>query len=231
MNIAVLMAGGNIFGRMILEALNHHDISPVLVINEINTPRAKTLETWQVNGFYAPPKIEDLSNILGGRYETVDHFHGEKSKHLLQTADLDYVINGGCGILKPDFLTIPSQGFLNIHPGLLPEFRGLDPVLWSLYENGTVGATLHFLSKGIDEGDLLIRRAFNWDMLKDVSVIGLRLSCMLFGVGLLVEFLKNPSKYPREPQNNLNGKYYSKFPEEKMADIEVKLLDKYKQEK
>ena len=46
---------------------------------------------------------------------------------------------------------------INIHMGLSPYYRGSSCNFWAMYDNnpGHVGATIHYLSKGLDSGDIL----------------------------------------------------------------------------
>ena len=46
---------------------------------------------------------------------------------------------------------------INIHMGVSPYYRGTDCNFWALYDNNPhlVGATIHFLSKGLDNGPIL----------------------------------------------------------------------------
>ena len=67
-----------------------------------------------------------------------------------------FLINGGCGIFDKTLLSAATP--LNVHPGILPNYRGLDPVLWSLYNKDTLGATLHLMNCEIDKGDILISK-------------------------------------------------------------------------
>ena len=54
-----------------------------------------------------------------------------------------------------DFLI--EKKALNIHMGLSPYYRGSACNFWALYDNrpSYVGATIHMLSKGLDNGDIL----------------------------------------------------------------------------
>ena len=54
-----------------------------------------------------------------------------------------------------DFLV--ENKALNIHMGLSPYYRGSSCNFWALYDGrpGYVGATIHYLSKGLDSGDML----------------------------------------------------------------------------
>ncbi|HET9222849.1 MAG TPA: formyltransferase family protein [Roseiflexaceae bacterium] len=52
-------------------------------------------------------------------------------------------------------LRLPPLGWLNVHPSLLPAYRGPAPLFWAL-RNGetTIGVTLHFMDHGFDTGDI-----------------------------------------------------------------------------
>lgn len=70
--------------------------------------------------------------------------------------NLDCVITIGYGILLPEeILTLPRQGFLNLHFSLLPAYRGAAPVQRAI-ENGEVitGVTVFALDKGMDTGPI-----------------------------------------------------------------------------
>ena len=62
-------------------------------------------------------------------------------------------------ILRPETLSVvPPNRAVNIHTGLLPEQRGRYPNFWALYEGRPGGVTMHVMTPGIDEGDILARR-------------------------------------------------------------------------
>lgn len=59
-------------------------------------------------------------------------------------------------IFSPDYISIPPMGFINIHPGLLPKYRGSVPTLWALLNNEEeIGSTIHYIDQGIDSGDII----------------------------------------------------------------------------
>jgi folate-dependent phosphoribosylglycinamide formyltransferase PurN len=59
------------------------------------------------------------------------------------------------GILKEEILSLPNIIFLNVHASQLPLYRGMNNVEWALYENKPIYVTIHKISRGIDEGDIL----------------------------------------------------------------------------
>src|SRR5207237_8259167 len=59
-------------------------------------------------------------------------------------------------ILKPDLLTVPRRGMINVHPSLLPELRGAAPVEWAIL-NGRekTGVAIRLVDVGLDSGPIL----------------------------------------------------------------------------
>lgn len=50
---------------------------------------------------------------------------------------------------------------LNLHPSLLPEYRGIYPLLWQFYHQETRGGwTVHRVDEGLDTGPILAQKAF-----------------------------------------------------------------------
>ena len=53
-------------------------------------------------------------------------------------------------------LEIPQHGWMNIHPSLLPQFRGPEPVYWAIAEGAVeTGVTLHKAVPKVDAGPIL----------------------------------------------------------------------------
>ncbi len=91
-------------------------------------------------------------------------------------------------ILKQPILDVPTQGFLNVHPSLLPEYRGPSPIR-SAVLNGdkTTGVTIMRLDAGTDTGDILLQRE-EPILVEDTSVT---LSARLANIGaeMMIEAL------------------------------------------
>ena len=62
-------------------------------------------------------------------------------------------------ILSQEVLDIPRIGTVNVHASLLPKYRGSAPVNWALIQGETVtGVTTMMTDKGMDTGDILLKR-------------------------------------------------------------------------
>jgi methionyl-tRNA formyltransferase len=57
-------------------------------------------------------------------------------------------------------LAVPKRGCLNIHPALLPEAKGVDPVFQSLLHGvPPLGVTVHFMTPELDAGRIVAQRS------------------------------------------------------------------------
>jgi UDP-4-amino-4-deoxy-L-arabinose formyltransferase/UDP-glucuronic acid dehydrogenase (UDP-4-keto-hexauronic acid decarboxylating) len=61
-------------------------------------------------------------------------------------------------IVKKSILDIPRMGCFNIHPALLPRYRGVAPLIWAII-NGEkyTGVSLHRMVEKVDAGDIVIQ--------------------------------------------------------------------------
>lgn len=59
-------------------------------------------------------------------------------------------------IIPRRLLDLPGFGALNIHPSLLPEYRGPEPLFW-IFHDGLehAGVTIHLMNERADEGDIV----------------------------------------------------------------------------
>ena len=63
-------------------------------------------------------------------------------------------------ILSQEILDIPALGTINVHASLLPRHRGSAPIAWGILQGDKeAGVTTMFTDRGIDTGDMLLKRA------------------------------------------------------------------------
>ncbi len=63
-------------------------------------------------------------------------------------------------VLSPDFVRHYAGRLINIHPSLLPAFRGLDTHARALQAGVRIhGASVHFVTEGVDEGPVIAQAA------------------------------------------------------------------------
>ena len=83
---------------------------------------------------------------------------------ILMSEDKKIFINTGKEILKKPFET--HHEFLHIHPGYLPLVRGADSSLWHIKNFDFMGVSSFFMTRKIDEGNIILRNKLPFPVLK-----------------------------------------------------------------
>lgn len=112
-------------------------------------------------------------------------------------------------ILSQKLLDIPTIGTVNVHPSLLPRYRGPAPVNWSIIEGEThTGVTTMMTDAGMDTGDILLVRETDLSPEEDAAMLSDRLSRV--GAELLVETIRRieAGDCPRTPQDDEKSSYF-----------------------
>ncbi len=112
-------------------------------------------------------------------------------------------------LLPPEILNIPPRGAINIHPSLLPRWRGAAPVVHSILAGDSeTGVCIMQMDEGLDTGNILARK----QMPMPEEITGGELSALLAKTGamLLAEVLTtNPQPSPQKK----TGASYAPKPE------------------
>lgn len=130
-------------------------------------------------------------------------------------------------IINTELLTHPRYGFWNIHPSLLPLYRGPAPAAYSLMLGDTVtGTSLIKLVAKMDAGPIIEQRKIQITPHDNRNTIEERLT--LIGVDLLItniQKLVNTKKVDSTAQNEMEATYTRLFKKEH-GYIPVELLTK-----
>ena len=156
MRTALCMSNDGLVGRTYLEGFLRHKMKPnaVLLLGDQPEP-LNELYYERTRGRWNPPSLKSLMHDLDLSAHFIKKLNDETTVDLIQRLDLDIVIQGNIGIIKEILLKAPKLGFLNIHPGSLPEYRGCSAPEWAIYNNDPVYATAHLIDSGIDTGPII----------------------------------------------------------------------------
>lgn len=137
------------FGADVLERLAaRHDIVAVLTRPDAPRGRGRRL---------APPPAKVVAERLGVRVLQPERLGDEVS---LERYEPDVVVVAAYGLLIPELL-LERALWLNVHPSLLPRWRGAAPVERSIMAGDTeTGVTIHRTIKELDAGPVAAQRAF-----------------------------------------------------------------------
>lgn len=84
--------------------------------------------------------------------------------HLAKFDAVFFVIVAYGKIIPKSILEIPKRGCINVHPSLLPRWRGPSPMQWAIARGDTTtGVTILLLDEGMDTGSLLASEHLTMD--------------------------------------------------------------------
>lgn len=111
--------------------------------------------------------------------------------------------------LPAELLAMPRLGCVNVHPSLLPENRGPDPLFWT-FRHGEIhtGVTIHLMTEAFDAGPIL--RQEKIAVANGISEALLERQCAEVGGKLLVEVVTGIARgsLTPVPQDERRATYY-----------------------
>jgi len=185
-----------------LEALYHtkHDIAMVVTQPDRPKGRGKKLEASSVK----KKAIELGLNII--QPKSINSFECIEQ---IQSLQPDFLIVVAFGqLLKKSLLDIPSRCVLNVHPSILPEYRGPAPIQWSVIHGcEKTGVSIMKLDEGLDTGDVYSVQTVPIHPDETAGILHDRLSEI--GAKLLISTIEQIviNDIPASPQNNKIATY------------------------
>ena len=135
-----------------------------------------------------PPPVKRLASKLG--YPVLQPASLKDSRFQSHLTDMatDLFVVVAFRILPDALLSIPPRGAVNVHPSLLPKYRGAAPIQHCLLAGEKItGVTTIALTPQVDAGDILLRREHPIHPGDDFGSLSEKLAG--FGADLLVETL------------------------------------------
>lgn len=81
-----------------------------------------------------------------------------KEEIICMNPDMIVVVSYG-KFLPKSILKIPQYGCINVHPSLLPKYRGSAPIQWAIINGDkTTGTTIMKMNEGMDAGDIILQQ-------------------------------------------------------------------------
>jgi len=147
----VIFFGGGEFGTNTLELLNkdlQYKIEKIYTTKQISLVRGKREDK---NPIVKIAKKHKLG------YEAVPNLKNPKIVEEINKIKPDLGVVVDFGVIIPEkVFSIPKYGVLNIHPSLLPKFRGSSPIQSTILAGEKkTGVSIIKIDQGVDSGDLL----------------------------------------------------------------------------
>jgi methionyl-tRNA formyltransferase len=155
MSLNIIFAGTSIFAVAALEALLQSEHHITAVYTQPDRPAGRGLKLAM-----SPVKEVALTRELP-LYQPVS-LKDEEAQRTLASLKPDLIVVVVYGLLIPAaVLNIPKLGCINIHPSLLPRWRGAAPIQRAIEAGDTeTGITIMQLDEGWDTGDILTQTMY-----------------------------------------------------------------------
>lgn len=149
MKVAILISGGGSnMVRLVESMVGDHPARPCLVLS--NRHDAKGLA--KASDLGIPTAVVDHRAFMGDRAK-----FDERLNEVVSAAGADIIcLAGFMRILTPAFVGNWRGRILNIHPSLLPKYKGLNTHSRALEAGDTeAGCTVHEVTEKLDDGEIL----------------------------------------------------------------------------
>ncbi len=153
MNIAVLCSGSGTNLQAIIDSVSEGYITAKIAFVLSDNKNAFALER-------AKKALIDTILLNPGDYKTREEFDREVVRNLKKHDVGLVVLAGFMRLLSTYFINEYKNRIINIHPALLPSFKGTHGIKDALdYGVKVTGATVHFVDEHLDHGPIILQKA------------------------------------------------------------------------
>ena len=218
-DLLIAFFGTPVLAVRVLERLKANGITPALVVTSPDRPKGR-------GKIMTPPPVKEWA--LGAGIDVAQPITLKNGfADELHNTEWDLFIVAAYGkIIPKNILDIPRHGTLNVHPSLLPKFRGPSPILSALLvDERETGVSIMLLDEEMDHGPIVAQARVEIEK-DDWPLKGSVLEALLADEGgnLLAEVIPPwvAGEIVPEPQDHSMATYTKKFED---ADARVDMSD------
>lgn len=208
-HLKIIFAGTPEFAVCALEELLHSHHQIVAVYTQPDRPKGRGLKL-------TPGPVKELAlSYQLPIYQPAslkDAYEQERLAHF----SADVMVVAAYGLLLPAaVLSLFPLGCINIHPSLLPRWRGAAPIQRTIYSGDTLtGVSIMQMDQGLDTGPVLLQR--HYELKSDETSQTLHDILAKLGAKALIETLDllHEKKITATPQDNTLATYAEKISKE-----------------
>ncbi|HKK83789.1 MAG TPA: methionyl-tRNA formyltransferase [Atribacterota bacterium] len=149
----IIYVGTSSFGIPVLRKLISLGEDVVAVITQPDRPagRGKKMH---------PSPIKEVALEYGLQLFQPENINSESAIEKIRKFEPELIILIAYGqIISGEILKIPPRGCLNVHPSLLPYYKGSAPIQWTIIQGEQeTGISFLFMNEKIDAGDIILQK-------------------------------------------------------------------------
>ncbi len=195
-----LLSSGASFSCEVLQALIERDRPPSLLVLPEYAPSRATPNDDKLL-FKSGPRRRLLQLARGVEIAYAPAGHQHDCARLLRQRAIDFLLVACWPYLIGETLIDGvTRAALNMHPSLLPKYRGPNPLQRQLAAGDDgFGVTLHLLNRHFDRGDIVARQTLAIDS-SQPEILDIERRCACEGAGLFIDALERHPNWELVPQ-------------------------------
>ena len=199
----IIFFGTPLFGQIILQKLLDENFNIAAVVTQPDRPvgRDQKLTPSPVKTLANERKIPVLAPADKVDLLATNH-------KLLATKPTLFVVASYGMIIPQEILELPEKGALNVHPSLLPKYRGASPIQAAILNGeAETGVTIILMDEQMDHGPILRQEKVALDPTENTPTAMVKLA--QFGGKLLARTIPNylSGKITPQPQDHTQATY------------------------
>ena len=180
----VLFMGTPDISRNALEEIDKAGFEIIGVVTQPDRPSGRGMKV-----IYSPVKEYALEKGFK-IFQPEKISKNDEFKDEIKALNPDLVVVVSYGVILPkSFINIPKLGCINLHPSMLPKYRGPAPIQWAILNGDEkTGVTIMYINEKMDAGDIIVQEEVDIDPDETTGDLWNRLSKI--GARMLVESMK-----------------------------------------
>ena len=148
----ILFMGTPAFALPALRLLHGQNYPIVGVVSQPDRPKGRSLKE-------VSPPVKIQAQEFGLPVFQPQKVKDQSFLEIFKKLNPDMVVLVAFGQILPKYIIdLPLLKCLNIHPSLLPKYRGAAPINWQIIRGETkTGVTIMLMDEGLDSGDILLQ--------------------------------------------------------------------------
>ncbi|MCS7180029.1 MAG: methionyl-tRNA formyltransferase [bacterium] len=188
----IIFFGSDIFGLPCLEVLKRK-YNLVAIVTIPDKPKGRGLKM-------SPTPVKEWGFVNNIEVLTPVNFDNEFINKIKKISPHFIVVISYGKILPISIIEIPKIACINLHPSLLPKYRGPAPIEWAIINGETkTGITTIKMNEKVDEGEIILQKEI--EILPSDNVITLKNKLSQLAPEVLIEsieiLLKENRTYPQ----------------------------------
>lgn len=209
----LILMGTPQFSVPIFEALLKSENKILLVVTQKDKPKGRGLKV-------TPSAVSQFATKNNLNMLQIESFKEEGAADLILKYNPDMIIVAAFGLFIPkNIFSFPKSGCLNVHPSLLPQYRGPAPINWAIINGDKkTGVTIHYTTAKMDAGDIIYQEAISVDTEDTAETLSTKLSILSSKCILKAVELIKSGGFPSQKQDETRVSYAPTL-EKKMGKI------------